>query len=367
MNVPEWLTALFSALWPKTPPMTFLWPHLLWLMLLVPMLVAVYMWLLGRKKKLALRYASLSIVREAMGAGPGMRRHIPPVLFLAAIAMMLLAASRPFAVVTLPMQQETIMLAMDVSGSMRATDVAPSRIVAAQNAAKAFLTDLPRDVKVGIVAFAGSAQVAQIPTLNREDLVSAIDRFQLQRGTAIGNGIVLSLATLFPDAGIDLSAMAYGRERQRGVSIDKPKTEEKKPFVPVVPGSYTSAAIILLTDGQRTTGVDSLEAAKMASERGVRVYTVGVGTTTGETIGFEGWSMRVKLDEETLKAIANKTQADYFYAGTAADLKKVYETLSSRLTVEKKETEISGLLALAAAVLAIASAALSLLWFNRIL
>jgi Ca-activated chloride channel family protein len=363
MNIPD----MFSAWLPKTAPVTFMWPMLLWLLLLVPLLVLVYVWLLGRKKKLALRFASLSIVKEAMGAGPGIRRHIPPALFLLAIAAMLFAASRPFAVVTLPMQQETIMLAMDVSGSMRATDVSPSRIVAAQNAAKAFLTELPKGVKVGIVAFAGSAQVAQIPTLNREDLVSAIDRFQLQRGTAIGNGIVMSLATLFPDAGIDLSAMANGRERQRGISIDQPKKEEKKPFVPVAPGSYTSAAIILLTDGQRTTGVDSLEAAKMAADHGVRVYTVGVGTVTGETIGFEGWSMRVKLDEETLKAIANKTQADYFYAGTAADLKKVYETLSSRLTVEKKETEISGLLALFAAALAITSAALSLLWFNRIL
>jgi Ca-activated chloride channel homolog len=362
MNMPEWLTALL----PKTAPMTFMWPQLLWLLVLVPLLVLAYLWLLGRKKKLALRYASLSIVREAMGGGPGMRRHVPPAIFLAAIFFMLLAAARPFATVTLPMQQETVMLAMDVSGSMRATDVQPSRIVAAQNAAKAFLTDLPRDVKVGIVAFAGSAQVAQQPTLNREDLVSAIDRFQLQRGTAIGNGIVMSLATLFPDAGIDLSALQYN-QRPRGVSIDQPKKDEKKPFTPVAPGSYSSAAIILLTDGQRTTGVDSLEAAKMASERGVRVYTVGIGTVTGETIGFEGWSMRVKLDEETLKAIAAKTQADYFYAGTAADLKKVYETLSSRLSVEKKETEISGLLALAAALLTITSAALSLLWFNRIL
>ena len=356
----------FDALIPKTLPVTFMWPTLLWLLLALPLLVLVYFWLLKRKKKMALRFASLSIVREAMGKGPGVRRHIPPLLFLIAVAAMLLAASRPFAVVVLPSQQETIMLAMDVSGSMRATDVAPSRIVAAQNAAKAFLAALPRDVKVGIVAFAGSAQVAQIPTLNREDLVSAIDRFQLQRATAIGNGIVLSLATLFPDAGIDLSAMQFG-QRQKGVSIDQPVKEAKQPFVPVAPGSYTSAAIILLTDGQRTTGVDTMEAAKMAADRGVRVYTVGIGTVTGETIGFEGWSMRVKLDEETLKAIANKTQADYFYAGTAADLKKVYETLSSRLTMEKKETEISGLLALAAAVLAIAAAGLSMLWFNRIL
>ena len=357
----------FDTLIPKTLPVTFMWPTLLWLLLALPLLVLLYIWLMRRKKKMALRFASLSIVREAMGTGPSIRRHIPPFLFLLAVAAMLLAASRPFAVVVLPSQQETIMLAMDVSGSMRATDVAPSRIVAAQNAAKAFLAALPRDVKVGIVAFAGSAQVAQIPTLNREDLVSAIDRFQLQRATAIGNGIVLSLATLFPDAGIDLSAMQFG-QRQKGVSIDQPVVKDaKQPFVPVAPGSYTSAAIILLTDGQRTTGVDSMEAAKMAADRGVRVYTVGIGTVTGETIGFEGWSMRVKLDEETLKAIANKTQADYFYAGTAADLKKVYETLSSRLTMEKKETEISGLLALLAAALAIVSAGLSMLWFNRIL
>ncbi len=348
-------------------PVTFLWPQFLWLMLALPLLVALYVWLLRRKKKMALRYASLSIVREAMGTGSSIRRHIPPLLFLLAMAAMLLAASRPFAVITLPSQQETIILAMDVSGSMRATDVQPNRLVASQNAAKAFLAELPRSVRVGIVAFAGTASVVQPATLSREDLVAAIDKFQLQRATAIGNAIVVSLAELFPNAGIDLASLTYGRNRNSGVAIDQAPKEAKKDFTPVAPGSYTSAAIILLTDGQRTTGVDSLEAAKMAADRGVRIYTVGIGTVDGETIGFEGWSMRVRLDEETLKAIANKTQAEYYYAGTAADLKKVYETLSSRLTVEKKETEISGLLALAAAVLALLSASLSLLWFNRIL
>lgn len=348
-------------------PVTFLWPQFLWLLLALPLLVVMYVWLLRRKKKIALRYASLSIVREAMGTGQTFRRHIPPLLFLLAMAAMLLAASRPFAVITLPSQQETIILAMDVSGSMRATDVLPNRLVASQNAAKAFLADLPRSVRVGIVAFAGTASVVQPATLSREDLVTAIDKFQLQRATAIGNAIVVSLGELFPDAGIDLASLTYGRNRSGGVAIDQAPKQPKKEFTPVAPGSYTSAAIILLTDGQRTTGVDSLEAAKMAAERGVRIYTVGVGTVDGETIGFEGWSMRVKLDEETLKAIAANTQAEYFYAGTAADLKKVYETLSSRLTVEKKETEISSLLALAAALLALISASLSLLWFNRIL
>jgi Ca-activated chloride channel family protein len=346
--------------------MQFLWPQFLWLLLALPLLVGLYVLLLRRKKKMAVRFASLSIVKEAMGMRQQARRHIPPALFLLAMAALLLAAARPVAVVTLPSNQQTIILAMDVSGSMRATDVQPNRLVAAQNAAKAFIQELPRHVKVGIVAFAGSAQVAQLPTVNREDLVTAIDRFQLQRATATGNAIVISLATLFPDAGIDLESMQSGRERQRGFSLDADK-KPKKEFTPVAPGSYPSAAIIMLTDGQRTTGVDPLEAAKLAADRGVRVYTVGIGTVDGETIGFEGWSMRVRLDEETLKAIANKTEAEYYYAGTATDLTKVYNTLSSRLTVEKKETEISALFALGAAVLAMLSAGLSLLWFNRIL
>src|SRR6478752_5447150 len=224
--------------------MHFLWAQNLWFLAALPLLVLFYVLLLRRKKKLAVRYASLSIVKEAMGSGQQVRRHIPPFLFLLAMAALLLAAARPVAVVTLPSNQQTIILAMDVSGSMRATDVQPSRLVAAQNAAKAFLADLPRHVKVGIVAFAGSAQVAQIPTVNREDLVTAIDRFQLQRATATGNAIVISLAALFPDAGIELESLQTGRDRQRGFSLDQEK-KEKKAFTPVAPGSFTSAAIIM--------------------------------------------------------------------------------------------------------------------------
>mgnify|MGYP000098904202 CR=1 FL=1 len=345
--------------------MFFQWPLYLWLMLALPLLPVVYVWLLRRRTQAALRFSHLGTVRAAM-AGRSWRRHVPPILFLLAIAAMLVAAARPVAVVTLPSNQQTIILAMDVSGSMRATDVQPNRLVAAQEAAKKFLVDLPRHVKVGIVAFAGSAQVAQLPTVNREDLVTAIDRFQLQRATATGNAIVISLATLFPDAGIDLQQMGSQRFGSQARSLNDPP-KEKKDFTPVAPGSYTSAAIIMLTDGQRTTGVDPLEAAKWAADRGVRVYTVGVGTVQGETIGFEGWSMRVRLDEETLKAVAARTNAEYFHAATAADLKKVYETLSSRLTVEKKETEISSLLALLGAVLALVAAGLSVWWYGRVL
>jgi Ca-activated chloride channel homolog len=351
-------------------PVNFLWPQFLWLLLALPLLVLLYVWLLGRRRQAALRFASLSIVREAMGSGPGWRRHVPPVLLLLAIAAMLLASARPMATIVLPSQQQTIILAMDVSGSMRATDVEPNRLVASQNAAKAFLAELPRHVRVGIVAFAGSAQVVQPVTLSREDLVAAIDKFQLQRATAIGSAIVVALGELFPGEGIDLANMTYGRQSDpfgaQGRSLDQPR-EDRKPFEPVAPGSYTSASIILLTDGQRTTGVDTAEAAKLAADRGVRVYTVGVGTVDGEVIGFEGWSMRVRLDEETLKSVAQTTQAEYFYAGTAENLKQVYESLSTRLTVEKKETEISGLLALVASILSLLAAGLSLLWFNRLI
>ena len=341
--------------------MTFAWPDLLWSLLALPLLVLLYWWLMHRRKKNTLRFASLALVKQAMGRGPGWRRHVPPVLMLLALATLLLASARPRAVITLPLQQETIILAMDVSGSMRATDVAPNRMVAAQEAAKAFLNDLPRNVRVGVVSFAGTAAVVQPPTQNREDIVAAIDRFQLQRGTAIGSGIVLSLATIFPDAGIDLSQITGQRNMPLG-----PGEKPPKEFTPVPPGSFNSAAIVLLTDGQRTTGPDPLDAAKMAADRGVKVYSVGIGTKEGETIGFEGWSMRVRLDEETLKNVANLTRGEYFYAGTADDLKKVYQSLGSRMIVEKKETEITALFAAAAATLVLLAAGLSVWWFGRV-
>ena len=342
--------------------MTFQWPNLLWSLLLVPALVGAYWWLLRRRRRSTVRLASIAVAKAALGAGPGWRRHVPPALMLAAIMALLFAAARPMAVVKLPLSQRTIMLAMDVSGSMRATDVKPNRIVASQEAAKAFVNTLPRDVKVGIVSFAGTAAVVQAPTVSREDIIAAIDRFQLQRGTATGSGIVLSLATLFPDDEIEISQITGQRNMPKPLGENKPKKE----FKPVEPGSYNSAAIIMLTDGQRTTGPDPLDAAKMAAQRGVRVYTVGVGTTSGETIGFEGWSMRVRLDEETLKNIAVLTQAEYFYAGSAQDLLKVYESLSSKLVVERKETEITALLALLAAVLVATGAGLGVWWFGRV-
>jgi Ca-activated chloride channel family protein len=348
-------------------PVTFLWPDMLWLLLMVPLLVVAYVWLLRRKKKLAVRYASLGMVREAMGGGQRLRRHVPPVLFLLSLTLMIIAIARPQAVLTLPSQHDTIVLAMDVSGSMRDADVEPSRIVAAQNAARAFVNDLPTHTKVAIVSFAGTAAVVQPPTRTKEDLIAAIDRFQLQRGTAVGAGILVSLKTIFPDIEFDLRSWNPRGDQAKSTPLDRAQRNEKEKPKAVPPGSYSAAAIILLTDGQTTAGPDPIEAARMAAERGVRVFTVGIGTEKGEMIGAEGWSMRVRLDEAALKQIANVTQGEYFYAGTATDLRKVYEALSSKIVFEQRQQEITALFAAAAALLAVCAALLSMLWFGRIL
>jgi len=350
--------------------MTFLWSDVLWLLLGVPVLIGLYFLLLRRKKQVAVRYTSLGLVREAIGPWHRFRRHIPPFLFLLALVAGIIACARPSAVVTLPSEQRTIILAMDVSLSMRARDVEPSRLEAAQAAAKAFVAEQPSDVRIGIVAFAGTASLVQAPTRDREQIIAAIDRFELQRHTAIGSGIIVSLAALFPDEGIDLEPFLFrgapARDGGRGVPIDRAnKSPAGKALKPVPPGSHPSAAIILLTDGRATTGPNPIETAKLAAERGVRIYTVGFGTAAGGEVGFEGWSIYVRFDEETLKQIAEVTRAEYYYAGSAEDLRKVYKSLNTSLVLERKETEISALFVAAAAAFAIAAAVLSLLWFNR--
>lgn len=356
--------------------MSFLWPEALPALFLVPLLLVLYMWLIRRRSRSAVRYAGLGLVREAMSGGQAIRRHLPPALFLLALTAMLVAVARPTAVVTLPSAHETVILAMDVSGSMRADDVKPTRMAAAQEAARAFIADQPRSTRIGMVTFGGAAALVQPPTQSREDLLAALERFEYQRGTAVGSGLLISLKTIFPDLEFDLrrqdprpSASAprsapidRGRASGQGGGAEAPKS----PHRPVPAGSYESAVIILLTDGQTTTGPDPIASAWMAAERGVRVYTVGIGTPNGEILVGEGWSMRVRLDEETLKGIADITRGEYFYAGTAEDLKKVYETLTSKVVLETRETEVTALLTAIGAALALLSALLSMLWFRRI-
>ncbi len=349
--------------------MTFETPQALWLLLALPLLAGAYVLIQRRRVRAAVRYASLDLVRAAQGPGARLRRHVPPLLLGIALAVLIVAIARPSAVITLPSEQRTIILAIDVSLSMRANDVEPSRLEAAREAAKAFIAEQPSDVRIGIVAFAGSASIVQKPTSDRRELTEAIDRLQLQLHTAIGSGIIVSLAALYPEDAAELEAAntsaRFGREAPRSAPIDRPRPE-KKEFKPVPPGSNRNFAIILLTDGRRTTGPDPLDAAKLAADRGVKVYTVGFGSAQGGTANADGMSIYMRFDEETLRAIAQATAAEYFHAGTGADLRKVYETLNARYVLEKKQTEVSALFAAAAAVLAVLAAGLSMLWFGRV-
>ncbi|MBL8324223.1 MAG: VWA domain-containing protein [Rubrivivax sp.] len=347
--------------------MTFLWPSNLWWLLLVPLLPVLYLWLLRRGAKPALRLASLGVVRAAVGHS--WRRHVPPALMLAAFAVALLALARPTMQLTLPWAKSTLLLAMDISRSMRVADVKPTRMVAAQEAAKAFLADVPRRIDVGLITFAGTAQVAQQATPDRAAVVTAIDAIQMQYGTAIGSAIVLCLAELFPDHGIDLGEMTFGPRGAAARSLDK-KAEPASPLprqlVPAAPGSYGSAAIILLSDGRRTTGVETLLAAKMAADRGVRIDVVGLGTPDGHAAMGEGMAIYLQLDEPALREVARMTGGEYHHAATAEALRGVYRQLGSRMQLERRRTELTALLAGAAAVLLAAAAALSVAWFGRV-
>lgn len=358
----------------ETDGLTFLWVEMLWLLLIVPVLVAVYLWLQMRRKRTSLRYANLPLIKQALGRGLGWRRHVPPVLLLLAVAILILAVARPAAVISLPSARATVILAMDVSGSMGATDVEPTRLAAAQEAARTFIDKQPREVEIAIVGFAGAAMLMQAPTLDRESLRVAINSFDLRRGTAVGAGVLVALSTIFPDETIELpgtqdrrdalgAPSRWGRPTGRSLDDPAPETAEREP---VEPGSYQNAVVILLTDGATTTGPDPLAAGRLAADYGVRVYTVGFGSPDGDVVNFAGRSMRAMLDETTLQAIADLTEAEYFQAQSAEALSEVYSSLSTRLVPEKKLTEIAFILAGIGAVLALMAAGLSVLWLGRI-
>ena len=350
--------------------MQFIWPDALWAFLLLPLAMMGYLWLLRRRRLQALDYPSLSLIRPALLGHRAWRRHVPPALVALALALGLLALARPMAKVVLPSDQMTLILAMDVSRSMLAEDVPPNRMQAAQASVRGFLKDLPPQVRVGIVTFAGSTQLVQAPTDDRQALLAALDRFEMQRGTATGSGLLLSLATLLPQAGIDLEKLVYGKRFGNswdpGPDDDKPLTlnsaEGAAASPPVPVGSYRAGAVVLLSDGRRTTGPNPLSAAKLAADLGVRVHTVAFGTPNGFIPGMEGYSFYTKVDEETLMAMAKMTQGQFYRAQNAEDLRQVYGELSSQMHIEVQRTEVSVLAAALALLACVLALGLSLVW-----
>ncbi len=354
--------------------MNFVWPGALWGLLSLPLLVWAYVVMLRRQRRAALPYPHIALILQAQTGRRPWRRHLPPLLLALAWCCALVGLARPLARVTLPADYMTLMLAMDVSRSMLAQDVPPSRMEAAQAAAKTFLSDLPARVRVGIVTFAASAQLAQDVTDSREALLGAIDRFQLQRGTATGSGLLLALATLRPDAGLALETaifgsgfgMSEGGSGDGGArAIDAPRPQAKEPPKPVPVGSYTAGAIILLSDGRRTSGPDPLDIARRAADLGVRVHTVAFGTADGVIPGLEGYSFYARVDEETLQAVAKTTGGEFYRASNAEDLGHIYDKLSSQIALETRLTEVSVLFAALALALVLSALGLSLRWFRQ--
>ncbi|MDX2145490.1 MAG: VWA domain-containing protein [Rhodospirillaceae bacterium] len=346
--------------------MNFLSAELLWLLLLVPALPALYVLALRRRKPDALRFPDMDLIKQAAAGRKAWRRHVPPALLFLALIVMFLAVARPSAILTLPSERAVVVLAIDVSGSMRAADVPPNRMTVAKEAARAFVAEQPRTTRVGLVAFSTSAMIAQDPTIVRDDVLAAIDNLRPQRFTAVGSGLVASLQAIFPDDPLDLSRLSSARTELQPAPLGAPKVKEAEPeFQPVPPGSNTSAVIVLLSDGRTNVGVEPLDAARLAADRGIRVFTVGFGTAEGGNVDFGGGWMRTQLDEETLKAIAEMTGGKYFNAKTEADLKSAYETLTTQFVAETKRTEVTAFGAALALVLFVLAVGLSLVWSRR--
>lgn len=349
---------------PELHAISFVWPRLLWLLLALPLLAASYAWLLWRGRRRAASWPGLPEEKTTRGGRlRAWRRHAPALCIAIGLALLLLAVARPRAILLLPGWTDAVMLVIDSSGSMRADDIKPSRIEAAQAAAHAFIDAQPRQVRLGIVSAAGSAAVVQVPTDDRNALHQAVDALALQRGTALGSSIVIALAALLPGAGLDVPALIHD-EQPPGATAAPGQAATKTPKVE--PGANT--AIVLLSDGQSNFGPDVIKMAELAASLGVRVFTVGVGTPEGTVLRSQGMSMRVRLDEATLEKVATITRADYFRAASRQDLLQIYRSLSQRIALQKHQlTEISGLIALLGLLWVSAGAVLSFARHGRIL
>jgi len=344
--------------------MNLLWPGFLLLLGLIPIIIAVYVWMLRRRRRYAVRYSSLSLVRAALPQQSRWRRHLPMALFLLALASLVIAMGRPIASVVVPSGQATIVLAMDISGSMCSTDIEPNRLLAAEEAALSFIRSQRANTQIGIVVFAGFAEIIQPPTNDQDALERAIRSLNTARRTAIGSGILKSLdAIAEADESIPPSDL--------GPTPDSAIT-------PVQPGTYAPHIIVLLTDGASNAGPWPLDAAQQAADRGIRVYTIGFGTAEGAPFAFcdapftgnffggssfgGGGGFRRGIDEETLTQIADLTDGEYYAATSASELDEVFKSLPTYLITKRESTEISvGFVALGA-LLAGTAILLSMLW-----
>ena len=301
-------------------------------------------------------------------------KTIPPLVLCLGLLLLCAALARPQTVLMTPLREATVMLVLDTSGSMRAKDLKPSRIEAAQQAAKQFIQDKPSRLRVGLVTAAGTAALVQAPTEERDALLKALGYLPLQYGSALGTGILVSLEALLPGSGIDAqkiineaSDMGGGKKpANAGQSLDAQNQAAKGPEASASRGK--NMAIVLMSDGQSNMGPDLLKMAELAAKHEVKVYTVGIGTAEGDVVHMQGRSMRVKLEDEALKKVSAMTQGDYFRADSTEGLKNVYDKLGYKLRFEKRAmSEISAEFALLGMLLVLISVTRNFMRMGKII
>lgn len=335
--------------------MTFIWPAMLWFLLSLPLFVLLYAGLQQRRRRLVASYGSLGIVQSVNGRPVGLRRHVPPALFMAGLGILIVALARPQAMVSLPRVQGTVILVFDVSGSMAADDVKPTRMEAAKAAAQDFVDKQPTRVLVGVVAFSDNGLSVQVPTNEKDAIYAAIARLTPARGTSLANGMLAALNTL--------ATAGKGPDTHYYSNV----TPEPTPTpTPMPPGKYTPAIIVLITDGENTQSPDPLRAAQAAADRGVRVYTVGIGTTTGADLNIDGFTVHTQMDEGMLQQISQITGGSYYNAQSEQDLHKIYDAINPQLVIKAERMEVTSLFAGASILVLLIGGAFSLLWFSRL-
>ncbi len=337
--------------------MSFLWPISLFSLFAIPLLVLLYLRIQKRRKQFAVRYGSLGLVQQASGGSVGSRRHLPAILFLLGLTVLFLALARPQMSVSLPQVEGIVILAFDVSGSMSATDFEPTRMEAAKEVGREFVMRQPSTVKVGIVSFSDNGFSMQLPTNDQEAILSSIDRLRPERGTSLANGIIISLNTI---------ANATGQPPILGMDVPLPDASSSAPAPVPVSDADDSAVIVLLTDGENNMDPDPLEAAQFAADRGVRIHTIGVGSSAGVQLEVNGFSVFTQLDEATLQQIAEITDGNYYNAQTEEDLRTIYENIDPQLVIVEEKTEVTAIFAGASILILLVAGMLSLLWFSHV-
>ncbi len=334
--------------------MSFIWSNLLIFLVLIPLLFVIYFRVQRRRQEASKRFGSLGLLRNTKGREPGMSRHIPVLMLLAGIAVLIVSAARPQATVSIPRLEGTVILAFDVSGSMAATDMKPSRMEAAKAAASQFVNKQPSGVSIGVVAFSDGGLTVQAPTNNHEETLATIERLVPRRGTSLANGILVGLNTIALNAG--------------DPPILKTTGDNSGPQQPVASpqGWYPSSVIVLLTDGENNQDPDPQKAAQLAADLGVRVYTVGIGSPDGSDITVDGYVVHTQLNEQLLQAISEESGGTYYAAANEDELMKIYSDLKPKLTVKTEDMEVTSIFAGVGMLAFLIGGALSLMWFGRV-